>query len=178
MNFAINYYCIEYILCLCKWFQIYLTAGRVTHLEDRINQLESNVQAVSGDTEPELLDKLENEVARVAAQVQQADRQVGITSAWSRTSFVLIPAMICVCKVLMFLALNVHPVGCVPFVAKCVIVLTFISMAFINIFHFSHYIYIYRSFCTILELSPCITTSWKTSNWLVVCFIYLFQYSR
>jgi len=58
-------------------FQIYLAASRVSHLQDKVDQLEAKVKDTDNDDDASIA-ALEEEVARTAAQVKGQEKQVRV----------------------------------------------------------------------------------------------------
>lgn len=56
--------------------QIYLTSGKVFSLEQKINELDYQVNAVPDDAASQTMSDLEDEVARAIAQVEQTEKEV------------------------------------------------------------------------------------------------------
>ena len=57
-------------------FQIYLTAGNVYNLENRVQTLADKVKAVNALSEQDKMAKLENQVASTVAKVAHSEKEV------------------------------------------------------------------------------------------------------
>ena len=57
-------------------FQIYLTAGNVYNLENRVQTLADKVKAVSALAEQDKMERLENQVASTVAKVAHTEKEV------------------------------------------------------------------------------------------------------
>ena len=56
--------------------QIYLTAGNVYNLENRVQTLADKVKAVNALSEQDKMEKLENQVASTVAKVAHSEKEV------------------------------------------------------------------------------------------------------
>ncbi|KAK7113503.1 hypothetical protein V1264_012777 [Littorina saxatilis] len=56
--------------------KIYLTAGKMFHLEDRVKELESRVQVEGDQASPRTMAALQDQVAKTAAQVARSEKDV------------------------------------------------------------------------------------------------------